>query len=121
MNIKVKCIDIEVSEAINNYAEKKINEALEKFSNPSEKHISADIELRKTTNHHLHGEIYKTSIIVKGLANSIFVDTTKDDLYASIDEAKEKLENKLAGIKDKKKTIANKLALKFKNLFKSGK
>jgi putative sigma-54 modulation protein len=115
MNIKVKSGEIEITEAIRDYAEKKIGEALEKFN---KRNLSADVELTKTTNHHQHGDIYKTSVIVNGSDKNIFVDVVKDDLYASIDEAKEKLENRLAGEKDKKKTVSHKLALKFKNLFK---
>lgn len=121
MNIKVKGINIEITEAIENYAEKKASEALEKFSSLSGGNILAEVELSKTSGHHNNGEIYKTSIIVHGLAKNVFVEAVKDDLYAAIDEAKEKLENRLAEAKDKKKTISNKLALKFKNLFKNGK
>lgn len=115
MNIKVKSGEIEITEAIRDYAEKKIGEALEKFN---KRNLSAEVELGKTTNHHQHGDIYKTSVIVNGSDKNIFVDAIKDDLYASIDGAKERLENRLAGEKDKKKTVSHKLALKFKNLFK---
>ncbi|MEI6352536.1 MAG: ribosome-associated translation inhibitor RaiA [Candidatus Nomurabacteria bacterium] len=118
MNIKVKGTDIEVTEAIRDYAEKKIGETLKKFNSSSKGNILVEIELGKTNNHHTHGDNYKTSVTITGLSKNIFVDVVKDDLYASIDEAKDKLENRLAETKDKKKTLSNKISLKFKNLFK---
>ena len=63
MNIKIKGIDIEVTEAIKDYVTKKVGEALEKFNHLSEsQNILAEVELSKTNNHHSHGELYKVSV-----------------------------------------------------------
>ena len=121
MNIKIKGIDIEVTEAIKDYVSKKVEEALEKFNHLSKNgNIFSEVELSRTNNHHNHGEVYKVSIKVSGLHTNIFIDATKDDLYAAIDEAKDKLEYKISQSKDKKLSVSRKLAVKFKNLFRKG-
>ena len=119
MNIKIKGIDIEVTEAIKDYVTKKVGEALEKFNHLSEsQNILAEVELSKTNNHHSHGELYKVSVKVSGSHTNIFLDTKKNDLYAAIDEIKDKLEYRISTTKDKKLSVSHKLAVKFKNLFK---
>lgn len=121
MNIKIKGIDIEVTEAIKDYSIKKISEALKKFSYMGELNdILAEVELSKTNNHHNHGELYKASIKLSGTKKNIFIEERKDDLYAAIDAAKDKLEYRLSENKDKKLSIHHKLAIKFKNIFKKG-
>lgn len=121
MNIKIKGVGIEMTEAIDSYAVKKIKEALQKFNNESErKDILSEVELSKTSNHHSHGEIYKVSVKIVGPNMNIFLDTKKDDLYAAIDDIKDKLEYKISSIKNKKSSISRKLAVKFKRLFKKG-
>lgn len=119
MNIKIKGIDIEVTEAIKEYVTKKVGEALEKFGTSSkEGDILSEVELSKTNNHHNHGELYKVSVKVSGSHKNIFLDTKKDDLYAAIDDMKDKLEYRISTTKDKKLSVSHKLAIKFKNLFK---
>ncbi|MEN9338472.1 MAG: Sigma 54 modulation protein / ribosomal protein [Candidatus Parcubacteria bacterium] len=120
MNFKIKGVDIEITEALRNYAEKKIYEALEKFDTEERKgSVLVEIELSKTNNHHTHGEMYKSSAKVSGIYKNIFMEATKDDLYASIDELKDKLDHRLAEHKDKKKTLTHRMALRFKKLFKN--
>jgi ribosomal subunit interface protein len=118
MNIKIKGTDIEVTQAISEYVTKKVGEALEKFNKDG--NVFSEVELSKTNNHHSHGELYKVSVKVSGTHINIFLDTKKDDLYAAIDEIKDKLEYRISTIKDKKTSISRKLAVKFKNLFRKG-
>ncbi len=119
MNIKVKGVEIEITEALQNYAEKRVSEALEKFiSSYNEKNVFAEVELSKTNNRQSHGDIYKSSVRVVGLKKNIFAEAVKDDLYASIDELKDKLEQNVADMREKKRTLSHKLALNFKKLFK---
>lgn len=119
MNIKVKGVDVEITEALQNYSEKKIGEALEKFINSSgEKNIFAEVELSKTNNRQNRGDIFKASVRVVGLRKNIFISVIKDDLYAAIDELKDKLEQRVSEMRDKRRTVAHKFAAKFKNIFK---
>lgn len=119
MNIKIKGIDIEVTEAIKDYVTKKVGEALEKFGSSGESgSILSEVELSKTNNHHSHGELYRVSVKVSGSRTNIFLDTKKNDLYAAIDDMKDKLEYRISTTKDKKLSVSHKLAVKFKNLFK---
>ncbi len=119
MNIKIKGVEIEITEALHNYAEKRMSEALEKFINSfNEKNIFVEVELSKTNNRQSNGEIYKSSVRITGFKKKIFAESVKDDLYASIDELKDKLEENISEMKDKKRTLSHKMALNFKKLFK---
>ncbi len=118
MNIKIKGGDIEVTEAIKNYTEEKICEALNKFNFKED--VLTEIELGKTNNHHSSGEMYKATAKLSGVKKEIFSEVIKDDLYASIDALKDKLEERISEMKDKRKTLKNKIAKKFKELFKRG-
>lgn len=119
MNIKIKGVDIEVTEAIKVYATKKIYEALEKFvEEGKEKNILVEVELSKTSNHRSNGDIYKASAKVSGIHKNIFMETVKDDLYTAIDSLKDKLNENVSQMKDKKKTLSHRIALRFKKIFK---
>lgn len=118
MNIKIKGVDLEITEAIRDYAEKKIKESLEKFNTKEE--LLAEIEIGKTNKHHNSGEIYEVKIKLSGMKKEIFVEEKKDDLYAAIDGVKDKLEYKFYSVRGKNKTLTHKIALKFKNIFKKG-
>lgn len=121
MNIKIKAVDIELTEAIKNYADKKVNEALEKFISIDKKDsILVEVELSKTNNHHSNGDMYKAAARVSGPHKNIFAEEIKDDLYASIDGLKDKLSENISNTRAKRRSISHKLAIKFKNLFKKG-
>lgn len=121
MNIQIKGIDIEITEAIHDYADKKITEALEKFLNDkNQNNVLVEVELSKTNKRSANGDMYIASAKINGLDNKNFFEVIKDDLYASIDGLKDKINENLAQRKDKKKTLSHKVAYKFKNIFKRG-
>lgn len=121
MNIKIKAVDIELTEAIESYADKKVSESLEKFvSGEQIDSVLAEVELSKTSGRHSGGDVYKASVRVDGLQKNIFAEDVKDDLYAAIDGLKDKLSEILSNTKSKKRSISHRLAIKFKNLFKKG-
>lgn len=121
MNIQIKGIDIEITEAIHDYADKKITEALEKFLNDkNQNNVLVEVELSKTNKRSTNGDMYIASAKINGLDNKNFFEVVKDDLYASIDDLKDKINENLAQRKDKKKTLSHKVAYKFKNIFKRG-
>ena len=122
MNIKIKAVDIELTEAIENYADKKVKEALEKFiKEKQDTSILIEVELSKTNNHHSSGDMYKASARAQGFQKNIFAEEIKDDLYAAIDGLKDKLSELVLNTKTKRRSISHKLAIKFKNLLKKGK
>ena len=122
MNIKIKAVDIELTEAIENYADKKVKEVLEKFiKEKQDTSILIEVELSKTNNHHSSGDMYKASARAQGFQKNIFAEEIKDNLYAAIDGLKDKLSELVLNTKTKKRSISHKLAVKFKNLLKRGK
>ncbi len=121
MNIKIKAVDIELTEAIRNYSEKKIEEVMKKFINKDNiGSVLVEFEISKTNKHHLNGDMYKASIQIKGFHKNIFIEEVRDDLYVAIDGLKDKLGEMLSNTKTKKRSITHKLAIRFKNIFKKG-
>jgi len=83
MKINIKATGIELTEAIQEYAEKKVG-ALEKyFKHSSDSHL-VQVELGKTTNHHKEGAIFRAEIHITG-GMDVYVASEEEDLYAAID------------------------------------
>lgn len=117
MNINFKATSIELTDAIRSYAEKRI-ETLEKIFGDGESSAIFDVELSKTTNHHKSGDIFRTEITARSGGNSYRTVSVMDDLYASIDEAKEELGRKIVAEKGKSQTLYRRGAKQIKNILK---
>lgn len=104
MNINIKTVNISLTPAIKEYVEKKII-SLEKFIHDSPENIRAEVEVGKVSNHHKSGDIFRAEARVVFKGREIYVVAEKDDLYASIDEMKAKVERECTTLKDKKLTL----------------
>lgn len=105
MNFIVKGKDLEITEAVQNYLQKRID-ALEKYgSDSSQEAVKIEAEIGKTTRHHKSGDIFRAEINLT-LGGKLFrAEAEKDDLYAAIDEVRDTLERELKKFKTKKETI----------------
>lgn len=115
MEIKVKATNLELTEAINEYINKKVSSLL-KFSNGTD--VIAYVEVAKTTNHHKNGEVFKAEIDFRSSGHKFFVVSEKDDLYAAIDEARESMLRELTSNKDKNDTLFRRGARSVKKMLK---
>jgi putative sigma-54 modulation protein len=97
MNINISIKGMEMTLAIKEYAEKKI-EGLDKFYN---KITQADIRLGKNSNHHSKGEVYFAECKLGVPGNDLFAEKTEADLYKAIDKLRDYLEIELKKRKDK--------------------
>lgn len=116
MNIIIKGSQIEITEAIQSYLERKL-EGLQKFLNEESK-IQADIG--KTSNHHKHGDIFKAELNIYHKGQYTRVEAEKDDLYTAIDAVKDEAYDALSSKKDKKQSLFRKGAQKIKRMFRRG-
>lgn len=105
-------MDITVS--IQEYLDKRL-QGIEKFL---DENAIIEVELSKTTNHHRSGDIFKTQLNVTVHGDFVTASSEKEDLYSSIDVARDDLQNILASRKDKKQTLWKQGAQKIKNIIR---
>ncbi len=114
MNINIKGTNIELTDAISQYAHKRI-ESFTKFLE-SGSHIY--VEVGKTTNHHKNGDIFKAEIEVKHRGDKFFAMAETDDLYRAIDMAKDEMVRELTTDKDRADTLFRRGARSVKKMLK---
>ena len=117
MNITINTSGIEITGAIRDYAEKKI-ESLSKFIRTDSNNIIANIELGQSTKHHKSGNIFRAEINISFVGKKFRAVSEKEDLYASIDEARDSIERELVSHKDKAQTLFRRGATSVKKLLK---
>ncbi len=117
MNINFKAMTIVLTEAIRSYAEKRI-EPLGKLLGETRDSAIVDVELSQTTKHHKGGNIFRTEITIRNGGNRFRAVSTKDDLYASIDDAREELEREIIANKERSRTLFRRGAHHVKNVLK---
>ncbi len=115
MNTTFKAVNMELTEAIKDYAMKRV-EPLSKFVESD--HALLAIEVMQTTKHHKQGEIFRTEMNLSGGKMNVRAVSQKEDLYASIDDAKEELMRVLISRKEKSTTLFRRGASKFKSMVK---
>src|SRR5258706_7742149 len=99
MNINLKGTNILVTDSIKSYVAKRI-ESVDRFLGEHKENTAVQVELSQTTKHHKSGSIFRTEINLNSNGKRFRIVSTKDDLYASIDDAKEELEREIVANKD---------------------
>lgn len=115
MTINIKATNIELTEAIEDYVNKKL-ESLDKFSKDTEMNIY--VEVGKTTKHHKNGDLFKSEINLGLNGKNFFTNSEKDDLYAAIDESIEDLVRRITYKKDKDNTLFKRGSMSIKKMLK---
>ncbi len=85
----IKATNIELTEAIENYVEKKI-QSLEKFVEDGVEAL-ARIEVGKTSHHHNKGDIFRAEINLKISDKDFRAVFETSDLYAAIDGMRDEI------------------------------
>jgi putative sigma-54 modulation protein len=107
MNINIKATNIELTPAISDYVDRKINSVykyLETTDNESD--IIAQVEVGKTTNHHKAGEIFRAEVHISGSGLNLYAVAETEDLYASIDKVRDEIANEVKRNKEKRFALA---------------
>jgi ribosomal subunit interface protein len=104
MKINLKATGIELTEAITNYAEKKVN-ALEKYINKPADSYMAHVEVGRTTKHHKEGEIFKAEFHITGSGMDIYAVSEAEDLYAAIDKVEAEAARELQSEKGRNRKL----------------
>lgn len=116
MTTNIKGTNVEVTVAISDYLNKKID-AINKFVKLGEE-INIYIEIGKTTNHHKQGDHFKAEFDVTINGEKFFTTSEKSDLYKAIDDAKDQLIKKIRNSKKRKITLFKRGASSVKKMVK---
>ena len=118
MKINITAKSIELSQAIREYIEKKLNSVEKKLIDPNNTGAFCDVEVGKTTDHHKQGDVFRAEFNLNVDGVYLRTESEKDNLYAAIDEAKDELFSSLRSKKKKKMHLGRRGALKIKNFIK---
>ncbi len=108
---------MEITDAIREYTLEKMKH-LEKLVPKDDTSATLTIELSKTSNHHVHGQVFQAEAQLHIRGKEVVQRTTQEDLYKSIDVLKDMLTRELSQHKDKERSIVRRGAHRVKSLFK---
>ncbi len=117
MHTIVTGVHMEITEAIRNYTLSKM-QSIEKLVPRGDTSAKLVVELSKTTNHHVHGQVFQAEANLHMRGKETTLRTTQEDLYKAIDVLKDMLTRELASHKDKERSIVRRGAHRVKALFK---
>jgi len=117
MKINEKGTNMEINQEIKDYLYKKLAH-IDKFLNPADESVMCEVELGKISNHHNKGDVYKTEINLHIAGKNLRAEAEMDDIFASIDIAKDEMVRELQSNKDKKVSMMRRGGAKIKNLIK---
>lgn len=102
MNISIKGTGIELTTAISEYVEKRLDKVRKLLGDDPA--LKCDIELARTTGHHQKGEIFRAEVHIVGSGKNIYTASEKEDLYSAIDDMRDETLRELKA--DRKKRIS---------------
>jgi putative sigma-54 modulation protein len=117
MRINEKGTNMQITPSIREYLYKKLD-AIEKFTAANDESAMCDVELGKTTKHHKNGDVFRTEINLHIKGKNLRAVAEMDDLFASIDIAKDEMIRELQSNKDKKVSAVRRGGAKMKNFVK---
>ena len=116
MNTNIKATNIELTDAISDYVNKRLS-GIEKFVK-EEDEMKAYVEVGKTTNHHKQGDVFKAEFNIEISGAKFYSVSEQEDLYAAIDEAKEDITRQITKDKDRKQTLFKRGSASVKKMIK---
>jgi putative sigma-54 modulation protein len=115
MKINIKATNIDLTEAIRLYVEKKLRKVEKKLIDPNDTSALCDVEVGMTTRHHQSGDIFRAEYNLSIAGDFVRVEAEKTDLYAAIDKAQNELYRALRSRKNKKRVKERKWGKKLKD------
>lgn len=100
----IKATNMELTPAISAYVEDKLS-YLVKYFDSKDDSASVNVEVGKTTDHHKQGDVFLAEINLEVSGNNYYVKVEKDDLYAAIDVAKDKMVEELRRARSRKNSL----------------
>lgn len=101
MKTNIKATNIELTDAIREYALKRLSK-LDKYLSED---VVVSVELGKTSDHHKQGEIFRAEVRVAGGGMDQYVSRESDNLYTAIDQVENDIVQEITKDKDKKRGL----------------
>jgi ribosomal subunit interface protein len=117
MKINEKGTKMKITPEIKDYLYKKL-EHLNKLIDPKDGSVLCEVELGKISKHHKKGDIFRTEINLHIAGKNLRAVSEMDDLFASIDIAKDEMVRELQVNKDKKVSQTRRGGAKIKKVIK---
>jgi len=120
MKINLKGKNIDITEAIHDYVQKRVTN-LEKLLSTIEAgggEVMVNFEVGKSTKHHKGGEVFHSDCLININGKKFYSSSDKEDLYQAIDEIKESLYEEIRRFKDRKQTLFRRGASSVKKMLK---
>jgi putative sigma-54 modulation protein len=117
MHIIITGVHLEITDAIREYTFEKMK-SIEKLVPKDDTSSKVTVDLTKTSNHHVHGQVFQAEAHLHVRGKNISVKTTQEDLYKAVDVIKDMLVRELSQHKDKDRSIFRRSAHSVKALFK---
>lgn len=117
MKINEKGKNMPITGEIKSYLFKKLAH-IEKFLDPADESVLCEVELGKESNHHKNGDVFRTEINLHMAGKNLRAVSEMDELFASIDIAKDEIIREIQSNKDKKISLIKRGGAKIKNLIK---
>lgn len=117
MRINEKGTNMQITAEIKNYLYKKL-EHLQKFLASKDESVLCEVELGRISNHHKNGDVFRTEINLHLAGKNLRAEAEMEDIFASIDIAKDEMVHELQSNKDKRVSLLKRGGMKVKNLFK---
>jgi putative sigma-54 modulation protein len=97
MNINIQTINTDLTDAIRDYVEEKVNSLLKYI----DKIENVDVVIGLDNKHHQKGKIYFAEFNFKAMQKNISIKKDSEDLYKAIDKVRDHLKIELEKIKGK--------------------
>ena len=123
IKINLKATNMDLSDPVTDYVIKKatnLGKILKKIQDAGGE-VMMNFEVGRTTNHHKSGQVYKADSHVTIDGEQFYASSEQDDLYAAIDDCKDKLFAEIKKKKDKTKALYKRGAQKLKDMVRSAK
>ena len=119
MQINLQSKNLEITEAIHDYVEKRVTNLGKLLSQIEEGggEVQVLFDMSRNTKHK-EGEIFHADCLVNVNGKKFYASSDKEDLYEAIDDIKESLFNEISRKKDKEQTLFKRGALSVKKMMK---
>lgn len=101
MDINIKSTGIVLTDDISEYLNKRLG-PLEKLLDSTDSSVLCNVEVGKTTKHHLQGEVFRAEINLHTAGHNFRAVSEKETLYEAIDDAKDEMQRELRRAKRKR-------------------
>lgn len=120
MKINFQAKNIEITEAIHDYVEKRVTNLGKLLTEIEERdgEVLVLFSISKTTHHHKGGEVFHADCQVNIKGKKFYASVNRQDMYEAIDEVKEILFNDISKNKDKRQTLFKRGATSVKKMMK---